>query len=106
LEEVLMRLTTGRTLANVVDAATLVVVRAPAVQLKLTCGGVETADAKAGAVTGQADLAQQYGMRLGKRYAMDGIGLELLCTRADMGASTPDGTPVPVKDTKPLPVSD
>ena len=46
------------------------------------------------------------GPLLGKRYADDDLGLELLCTRAGTGALTVDGRPLLVKGAKPLPSSD
>jgi hypothetical protein len=46
------------------------------------------------------------GPLLGKRYADDDLGLELLCTRAGTGALTVDGRPLLLKGAKPLPSSD
>jgi hypothetical protein len=46
------------------------------------------------------------GPLLGKRYADDELGLELLCTRPGEGGLTVDGGTVPLKGAKPLPASD
>ena len=43
---------------------------------------------------------------LGKRYADDELGLELLCTQGGDGALSIGDTPLLVKGAKPLPSSD
>jgi len=43
---------------------------------------------------------------LGKRYADEELGLEVLCTRSGDGVLTLADQPVPVKGAKPLPASD
>jgi hypothetical protein len=43
---------------------------------------------------------------IGKRYADEELGLELLCTRAGTGALTVNGEVLQVKGAKPLPASD
>jgi hypothetical protein len=97
----------GQTLASTVDATTVVVVKAPDAEVVITCGGAEMADAKdVAGTTGVADAAQQQGTQLGKRYADDGIGLELLCTKSGQGTLAANGTPLPLKGAKPLPASD
>jgi len=55
---------------------------------------------------GRADTALGEGPALGKRYADDERGLELLCSRAGTGALTVDGEPLLLKGAKPLPSSD
>lgn len=46
------------------------------------------------------------GPQIGKRYADDEAGVELLCSRAGADALTVDGRVVPMKGAKPLPSSD
>lgn len=46
------------------------------------------------------------GPQIGKRYAEDKAGVELLFSRAGAGALTVDGRLVPMKGAKPLPSSD
>jgi hypothetical protein len=46
------------------------------------------------------------GTLLGKRYADDELGIELLCTQAGEGALTVGDQPLLVKGAKPLPSSD
>ena len=43
---------------------------------------------------------------LGKRYADDEAGIELLCTQAGQGALFLNGEPLRLKEAKPLPSSD
>lgn len=97
----------GQTLASTVDATAVIVVRAPETDVSITCGGTDMVDSKAGSRTpGTADPAQLDGTRLGKRYADDDLGIELLCTKAGQGTLAVNGHPLPIKGTKPLPASD
>jgi hypothetical protein len=79
----------GQTLASTVDTLTVIVVRWPGEDLEITCGGVEMVDPKgpAAGATGTADPAQMAGTQLGKRYADDELGVELLCTKAGRARS-------------------
>jgi hypothetical protein len=98
----------GQTLTSPVDTTTVIVVRAPSTELDITCAGVPLWDAKSGgpAPEGTADPAQLGGSQLGKRYADDELGLELLCTKGGEGTIAVNGTPLPLRDAKPLPASD
>ncbi|MYQ35425.1 hypothetical protein [Streptomyces sp. SID4956] len=97
----------GQTLASTVDATAVIVVRAPETDVSITCGGADMVDSKAGPATaGTADPAQMEGTQLGKRYADDDLGIELLCTKAGQGTLAVDGRPLPIKGAKPLPASD
>jgi hypothetical protein len=97
----------GQRLASTVDATTLVVVKAPADDVILTCGGAALVLAQeAAGVTGTPDPAQQDGTQLGKRYADEELGLELLCTKPGQGTLAVNGTPLQLKGAKPLPASD
>lgn len=55
---------------------------------------------------GTLDSALAGGTQMGKRYADDESGIELLCTKAGDGTVTLDGTPIELKGAKPLPASD
>jgi hypothetical protein len=98
----------GQTLASTVDATTVVVVRWPAADLDVTCGGAPMVDPKGpGAGTTSAlDPAQSAGTQLGKRYVAEDLGVELLCTKAGSGTLAVNGTPLELKTAKPLPASD
>jgi hypothetical protein len=98
----------GTTLASTTDQTTVIVVRWGAEDLDVTCGGAPMVDAK-GPEAGTAnptDPAQQAGTQMGKRYADEEHGVELLCSKAGTGTLAVGGTPVPLKDAKPLPASD
>lgn len=103
-----MQLRIGQTLNSTVDATTVVVVRAPTGEVRLTCGGVPLWDAKAGGTPPEAaaDPAQQAGTQLGKRYVDEELGLELLCAKPGSGTLAVNGAPLSLKDAKPLPASD
>ncbi len=101
-----MILSSGQALASAVDATKVLVIRAPADPVVVTCGGAEMFDAKTGSGSGNADAAQQEGTQLGKRYVHPALGLELLCTASGAGTLAADGVPLTVKDAKPLPASD
>ncbi|TQM11302.1 hypothetical protein [Pseudonocardia kunmingensis] len=103
-----MKLRVGQTLASTVDATTVIVVRWPGDDLEITCGGARMVDPRGpeAGTTGVADPGQLGGSRLGKRYADDELGVEFLCTKAGEGTLAVNGSPLPVKDAKPLPASD
>ena len=102
-----MKAKIGQTLTSTVDTTTVVVVRWPDEEVELTCGGSAMVDAKdAGAPGGTPDPRQSTGTRLGKRYADEDLGVELLCTKAGAGSLAVNGAPLLVKAAKPLPASD
>lgn len=102
-----MELRPGLKLASAVCDAQVVVVRAPAGDVEVGCGGApmvpDGEDAPAGAAL---DESLGDGPQLGKRYADEELGLELLCTRAGAGALTAGGAALALKGAKPLPSSD
>jgi hypothetical protein len=102
-----MQLRPGLKLRSGVCDAQVVVVKAPSEPVELGCGGVpllEEGQEPEGSASLDPSLGD--GPLLGKRYADEEIGLELLCTRAGTGALTVDGRPLAVKGAKPLPASD
>jgi hypothetical protein len=98
----------GTTLASTVDPTTVIVIRWGAEDVELTCGGAAMVDARGpeAGTKGEPDPSQMQGTLLGKRYADDERGIELLCTKPGRGTLSLAGTPVPLKDAKPLPASD
>jgi hypothetical protein len=100
-----VQLRVGQTLVSTVDAVTVVVIRAPEGEVTLTCGGAEMVEPSRGG-GGVPDPSQQEGSLLGKRYASDELGLEVLCTKAGPGSLAANGQALPLKDAKPLPASD
>src|SRR5260221_1129751 len=104
----LMKRSRGQALASPVDTTTVIVVRDRDSEIDVTCAGVEMWDPKGGgeAPGGTADPEQLTGSLLGKRYAHDELGLELLCTKAGQGTIAVNGVPLAQKGPKPLPASD
>jgi hypothetical protein len=98
---------TGDRLRSAVCTTEVIVVRAPDEPVELECGGVPMvplgdeppADAK-------LDKAHASGTKIGKRYVLDGVGLEVLCTKAGEGSLSVGGVDLPQKEPKPLPSSD
>jgi hypothetical protein len=97
----------GQKLNSAVSDAQVVVVKAPATEVAVGCGGAPMhADDEAPAEGASLDPSLGDGPLIGKRYADEEVGLELLCTRAGDGALTLDGVPLLIKGAKPLPSSD
>ena len=102
-----MTLRPGLKLHSAVCDAQVVVVRAPAADVVVGCGGApmlldgETASEEATLDESLGDPAA-----MGKRYADDELGIELLCTRSGSGALTVDRRVLALKGAKPLPASD
>ncbi len=99
-----MDLKPGQKLFSAVSEALVVVVKAPSASVEIGCGGSAMVADQPDAPAASADLGD--GPLLGKRYADDEVGLELLCTKGGEGALTVDGRPLLVKGAKPLPSSD
>lgn len=101
-----MELRPGMKLFSTVCDAQVVVVKAPSGDVEIACGGAPMVAEQSGAASGTPDASLGDGPALGKRYADDDRGLELLCSRAGAGALTVDGEPLHLKGAKPLPSSD
>ena len=102
-----MQLKPGSRLESATCDTQVVVVRAPsdAGDVDLRCGGEPMremgsgADRVARSFEGDATL-------LGKRYADEELGLELLCSKGGEGTLTIGDAVLPIKGAKPLPSSD
>ena len=101
-----MEIKAGSRLACPECTVELVVVRPPTAPVVLTCGGVEVVDAGADRPGGGHADASGEGTLVGKRYADEESGLEVLCAKPGPGSLAADGREVPVKGAKPLPSSD
>jgi hypothetical protein len=102
-----MELRAGTRLRSVVCTTEVMTVRAPDEPADLRCGGhpmVELDDDTPGSAT--IDPSHAGGTLLGKRYADDELGLEVLCVKAGEGSLSLGATPLPLKGAKPLPASD
>ena len=102
-----MQLRPGLRLESATCDTQVVVVKAPkdVDDVDVRCGGAPMREIGAGgdrvAGSGEGDPTL-----LGKRYADDELGLELLCTQGGDGALSIGDTPLLVKGAKPLPSSD
>jgi hypothetical protein len=101
-----MLLKPGTRLRSAVCATEVIVVRAPAEDVELSCGGAPLVPIGTDAGGGELDPAHSAGTRLGKRYADEALGLEVLCTKPGDGSLSVGGAALPEKDAKPLPASD
>jgi hypothetical protein len=101
-----MGLRVGSRLKSTACDTEVVVVRAPGDDVSLRCGGHDMVAIDA--ATDRAPLADGFagGTLLGKRYADEELGLELLVTKPGEGSLSIADTPLPVKEAKTLPSSD
>jgi hypothetical protein len=85
----------------------VIVVKTPSGDVDLRCGGqpMVPIGGEAGA-GGSPDPAHNSGTLLGKRYADEAIGLEVLCTKAGQGSLSIGEVALGIKEAKPLPSSD
>ena len=100
-----MELKPGLRLKSTADTTELMVVRAPGGDVDLRCGGAPVAPM--GDAT-EATLDPDYsgGTQIGKRYADEETGMEVLCTKTGKGTLTIGGRPIGAKEAKKLPASD
>jgi hypothetical protein len=96
----------GQQLVSAVDATAVIVIRAPAGECTLTCGGVAMTGADEPAVSAAPDPSLMSGTQLGKRYVDEGDTIQVLCTKAGSGTLALDGKPLVIQAAKPLPASD
>jgi hypothetical protein len=85
----------------------VIVVRAPSAPVLLCIGGAPVLAADSGrTATGVPDDALAEGTLLGKRYADEASGLQLLCTRSGAGTITVAGRRATIMAPRKLPASD
>lgn len=99
-------LTPGMRLQSTACETEVIVVRAPVEPVALACGGAPMVAVGAELDRRSLDGDHADGTAIGKRYAAEGLGLELLCTRGGEGSLSVAGARVPMKDAKALPSSD
>ena len=102
-----MELKPGSRWKSVVCDTEVVVVRPPKTQISLECGGqlmVAHAAAKPEGLELSPDHAS--GSQMGKRFADEGSGIEVLCSKGGAGSLAIDGQALGAKDAKKLPASD
>ena len=103
-----MRASVGARLASTVCETELIVIRAPANDIDLECGGspmvaAGSPDAHRGTLPDGADGG---GTVVGKRYVDAEHTIEVLCTKSGRGSLSVGGSPVSIRPPKNLPSSD
>lgn len=101
-----MEIRPGLRLRSAVCDTEVVVVRAGEGSVDLRCGGHPMVPVPGGETLVGLALVDDSGTRLGKRYAHEASGLELLCTKAGAGGLSVGGEAVLMKAAKALPSSD
>ncbi len=102
-----MELKPGSRWKSAVCDTEIVVVRPPKTTVGLECGGhpvLPHAEAKPAGL----ELSDEHaaGCQMGKRFADESSGLEVLCSKGGAGSLAIDGKPLEAKDAKKLPASD
>jgi hypothetical protein len=101
-----MILRPGSRLQSVTCDTQVIVVRAPADDVDVQCGGKPMVAAGADGETSTPAAGFDSGTAMGKRYASEELGLEILCTKPGAGSLSLGQQPLLEKDAKPLPASD
>jgi hypothetical protein len=105
-----MNLHPGLRLESATCDTQVVVVRAPkdAEDIDVRCDGValRPLGSTEERVAPVGELGAGPGTLVGKRYELEDVGLELLCTRSGTGTLTIGDQPLDLKGAKPLPASD
>jgi hypothetical protein len=101
-----LQLKAGTRLRSAADTCEVVVVKAPAEPVDLRGGGHAFVAIDAEVTPLGVEAGFDGGTQLGKRYADEALGLELLCTKAGEGSLSVGETLLEVKGAKPLPASD
>jgi hypothetical protein len=85
----------------------VIVIKAPAPEVDLRCGGQPMVFLDADPPTGgSAEPGFDQGTLIGKRYVDESMDLELLCTKGGPSSLSVGDTLLQVKEAKPLPSSD
>lgn len=101
-----MVLKPGARLHSQVDETEVIVVRPPAGEVVVTCGGHPMIDSADQPEPGLSASSGSAGTLMGKRYTTAEGAIELLVTKPGKGDLAIDGTVLTVKEAKPLPASD
>jgi hypothetical protein len=96
----------GTRLRSVTCATEVVVVKAPASEVDVRCGGAPMVAVGEDAPEAEVTAPFDQGTLVGKRYVDAEDALEVLCTKPGTGSLSVGDTPLEVKGAKPLPSSD
>lgn len=100
------QLKAGAKLRSAICTTEVIVVKAPAGDVTVACGGVAMLGSDEQAPDGAQPVGSGEPTLLGKRYVNAAEDVELLCTKAGDGWLEVDGEALVQKDAKPLPSSD
>lgn len=101
-----MQLKVGEKLRSTACTTEMIVVRAPGADVDLRCGGHAVVPASDTATKNELSADASGGTQTGKRYADDGVGIEILVTKAGQGSLSIGSAPLELKQAKALPSSD
>ena len=101
-----MVLKAGARFKSAVCETQIMVIKAPAGEFDLQCGGAPMLAPTAAAPAGTQLVPGANETLIGKRYVNADESVELLCTKGGKGALSLNGTPMEVKQAKQLPSSD
>ena len=101
-----MELKAGSRLKSAVCDTEVIAVRVPGTDVDLRCGGAPMLALDADGERQSIAPEHHAGTLLGKRYADEASGLEILCTKAGEGSLSIGDAPLLTKEAKPLPSSD
>jgi hypothetical protein len=97
----------GLRLKSAVCSTEVMIIKAPAGEAQLSCGGVEMlATTETQPTDARLDPAQAAGSLIGKRYVDAEERYELLCTKGGQGSLALSGVALQIKQAKALPSSD
>jgi hypothetical protein len=102
-----MALKAGARFKSAVCETQVMVIKAPAGEFDLCCGGAEMVAAATAVPAGQQiDPNHANETLIGKRYVNADESVELLCTKGGKGSLSLNAAPMEVKQAKQLPSSD
>ena len=101
-----MQVKAGVRLQSVTGPTEVVVVKAPPGDVDLRCGGHSMVPHGQASSTAEPDVGFDDATEVGKRYADEEAGIEVLCTKGGQGTLSVGSSVLPVKGAKPLPSSD
>lgn len=96
----------GLRLKSAVCNTEVMVIKAPAEPVSLTCGGVPMLEGNEGAAQGTLLPDHANGTQIGKRYVDTEGTMEILCTKAGQGSLAADEAPLGPRESRALPSSD
>lgn len=96
----------GLRLKSAVCDTEVMVIKAPAEQVSITCGGVPMLEGNEEAAQGTLLPDHSEGTQIGKRYVDAEGRMEILCTKGGQGSLAADNVPLRPRESRALPSSD